>query len=88
MSGSPAKASPSDKLPCKMGMEISPSKRAGPPRKASRLHINTALVIEHSQNKFITFSGAFFTKEHSELTVGSILNKRSFNDKILFKILY
>ena len=88
MSGSPARASPSDKLPCKMGMDISPSKRAGPTRRASRLHINTALVIEHLQNKCITFSGAFLQREHSELTFGSILNKRSFKYKILFRILY
>ena len=42
MSGTLARASPPDKLPCKMGMKTSPSKRASPPSRASGLHINTA----------------------------------------------
>ena len=31
-------------LACKMGMKTSPSKRASPPSRARRLHINTASV--------------------------------------------
>ena len=43
MSGPFARASPPDKLPCKMGKKTSPSKRASPPSRARRFHINTAL---------------------------------------------
>ena len=38
-----ARASPPDELPSKLGMKTSPNKRASPPSKARRLHINTAL---------------------------------------------
>ena len=43
MSGLLARANPPVKLPCKMGMETRPSKRASPPSRAGSLHTNTAL---------------------------------------------
>ena len=54
----------------------------------SRRECYKNLVMEHLQNKCITFSGAFLQREHSELMVGSILDKLSFKYKKLFKILY
>ena len=42
-----ARASPPDKFTCKMGIKIKPStsKKASPPSRASRFHINTASVL-------------------------------------------
>ena len=40
-----ARANRKDKLPYKMEMKISPTKRASPPSRAGSLHIDTTLVL-------------------------------------------